>query len=86
MELDCKVIIALNMADLLEKKGIEIDTKKLEKKLGTKVFKISALKETGIDELVKEIDNTKDLTRTKIYDEKVEEAISKISNERVSKF
>ncbi len=81
MELDCKVIIALNMADLLEKKGIEIDTKKLEKKLGTKVFKISALKETGIDELVKEIDNTKDLERTNIYDEKVEEAISKISNE-----
>ena len=33
MELDCKVIIALNMADLLEKKGIEINVKKLEEKL-----------------------------------------------------
>jgi ferrous iron transport protein B len=43
MELDTKVIVALNMADLLEKKGIEIDEKKLEKLLGTKVFKISAL-------------------------------------------
>ena len=80
MELDTKVIIALNMADLLEKKGIEIDVKKLEKKLGTKVLKISALKETGIDEVVKEINSKEDLTRTKIYDNNIEEAISKISN------
>ncbi|MBR6033781.1 MAG: ferrous iron transport protein B [Clostridia bacterium] len=80
MELDTKVIIALNMADLLEKKGIEINAKKLEEKLGTKVYKISALKETGINELINEIDNKKDLTRTKIYDNKIEEMISKISN------
>ena len=80
MELDTKVIIALNMADLLEKKKIEIDTKKLEANLGTKVFKISALKETGIDELVKELDNTNDLIRTKIYDNKIEDAISNISS------
>ncbi len=80
MELDCKVIIALNMADLLEKKGIEINVKKLEEKLGTKVFKISALKETGIDEIIKEIDNKKDLERAEIYDEKIEEAVSKISS------
>ena len=80
MELDTKVIIALNMADLLEKKGIEINVKKLEEKLGTKVFKISALKETGIDEIVKEIDNKKDLERTKIYDNKIEEMITKISS------
>ena len=68
MELDCKVLVALNMADLLEKKGIQIDIKKLEKELGTKVFKISALKETGIDELVKEIDKKEELSRTKIFD------------------
>lgn len=80
MELDTKVIIALNMADLLEKRGIEIDVKKLEKELGTKVFKISALKETGIEEIVKEIDNKDDLKRTDIYDGKIEEIVSKISN------
>ena len=80
MELDCKVLIALNMADLLEKKGIEIDVKKLEEKLGTKVFKISALRETGIDELVKEIDSRKNLTTTKIFDNKIEEAVSDISS------
>ncbi len=81
MELDCKVLIALNMADLLEKKGIVIDTKKLEQKLGTKVFQISALKETGIDELVKEIDKKEDLKRTKIYDEKIEDGIARITKD-----
>ena len=80
MELDSKVIIALNMADLLEKKGIKIDVKKLEKKLGTKVFRISALKETGIDALVREIDKKEDLTRTKIFDSNIENAVLKISN------
>ena len=79
MELDSKVIIALNMADLLEKKGIIIDEKKLEEKLGTKVFKISALKETGIDEIVKEIDNKGDYERTHIYDSNIENALSRIS-------
>ena len=80
MELDTKVIVALNMADLLEKKGIEIDEKKLEKLLGTKVFKISALKETGIDELVKEIDKKEDLKREKVFDSKIEDAVSKMQN------
>ena len=68
------------MADLLEKKGIEINVKELEKELGTKVFKISALKETGIDEIIQEIDNKKDLDRTKIYDDEIEDVISKISS------
>ena len=54
LELDTKVIVALNMADILEKKGIKIDEKKLEENLGIKVVKISALKSTGIDELIKE--------------------------------
>ena len=80
MELNCKVLVALNMADLLEKKGIQIDVKKLEENLGTKVFKISALKETGIKELIKEIDKKDDLDRTKIFDNNIEQAISNISN------
>ena len=52
LELDTKVIVALNMADILEKKGIKVDTKKLENLLGAKVFKISALKGTGINDLI----------------------------------
>ena len=78
MELDTKVIVALNMADLLEKKGIYIDEKKLEKLLGVKVFKISALKETGMDKLVKEIGKGEDLNRTSIFDANIENTIKQI--------
>ena len=81
MELDTKLIIALNMTDILEKKGIIIDEKKLEEKLGVKVFKISALKETGIDELIKEVEIKDDLTRSKVFDDKIEKASSEIENE-----
>lgn len=81
MELNTKVIVALNMADMLEKKGISIDEKKLEKALGVKVFKISALKEIGIDELIKEIDNKDDLNRVKVFDKEIEDATLVISQE-----
>ena len=74
IEINTKVIVALNMADILEKRGIKIDIQKLEKKLGVKVYKISALKETGIDELVKEIDKKDDLERANIFDSKIIEA------------
>ncbi len=81
MELtNIKVIVALNMADILEKKGIVIDAKKLEKALGTRVIKISALKETGIDELIKEIGDKRDLDRTKIFDENLEKTITYTEN------
>lgn len=39
LELDCRVIIALNMADIMGKKGVTIDEKKLERKLRNKGFK-----------------------------------------------
>lgn len=78
LELDTKIIVALNMADVLEKKGINIDIKKLEELLGTKVLKISALKATGIEELIKEINNTENFIKTKIYDENIESNVEKI--------
>lgn len=85
MELNTKVIVALNMADILEKKGISIDVKKLEKLLGTKVYKISALKETGIDELIKEISNTSDLQRKEVFDSSLESSIKRIEDKISSK-
>ncbi len=53
MEIDVPVIIALNMMDAVEKAGDKIDEKELEKRLGLPVVKISALKEKGLDELMK---------------------------------
>ena len=52
MEIDVPLIIALNMMDAVEKNGDKIDAKTLEKKIGLPVVEISALKGTGIDELM----------------------------------
>ncbi|SHF90427.1 ferrous iron transport protein B [Mariniphaga anaerophila] len=52
-ELDTPVILAINMADNMEKKGISLDVKLLEKQLNTRVALISARKGTGIDSLKK---------------------------------
>ena len=89
MELNTKLIVALNMADMLEKKGIKIDTKKLEEQLGVKVFEISALKETGIDALIAEIDKKEDLQRAKVFDSRIENSVTEIQfelNRKHSKF
>ena len=52
MEIDVPVIIALNMMDAVEKQGDQIDAKELEVKIGLPVVAISALKGTGIKELM----------------------------------
>lgn len=80
LELDCKVIIALNMADVLEKKGLIINEGRLENILGAKVIKISALKETGIQELIEEIDKPAYTKTSYMYDVQMEQTIKQIEN------
>lgn len=53
------IIIALNMIDIVKKRGMNIDIKKLEETLGTKVIPISAKTKEGIDELLEAIINQK---------------------------
>ena len=48
------VVIALNMADLIEKRGMKIDTKRLSMLLNCPVIETSALKKTGLNALVDE--------------------------------
>ena len=48
------VVIALNMADLLEKRGIKIDTKRLSMLLDCPIIETSALKGEGLDKLIDE--------------------------------
>ncbi|CAM1350872.1 ferrous iron transport protein B [Tenacibaculum halocynthiae] len=54
-DLEIPTVLAINMADQMEKKGILIDIKALEKELQTKVVLISARNKKGIDVLKKEI-------------------------------
>ena len=78
LELDCKVIVALNMADILSKKGLKINVEKLSKELGTKVVQISALKETGMKELISAIDENFHVEKKEIYDSNIENSIQNI--------
>lgn len=47
LELGLPTVVALNMSDVIEKKGIQIDIAGLEKALGCPVIQTSALKEKG---------------------------------------
>ena len=53
LEIDVPVVVALNMMDELERMGDVLDAQKLEEKIGVPVVAISALKETGLDDLMK---------------------------------
>ena len=52
IETGIPVVIALNMADLIEKKGLKIDLKRLSMVLGCPIVETSALKKRGLDELI----------------------------------
>lgn len=51
LELPGRVVVALNMSDLLAARGLEVDVRALERELGVPVVAISALRNEGIDEL-----------------------------------
>ena len=63
LEIDVPVVIALNMMDAVDKAGDKIDEKELEKRLGVPVVKISALKETGLKELMEKAYSESDKPR-----------------------
>ena len=81
LELDARVIVALNMSDELEAKGLTIDENKLSDKLSASVVKISALKNTGIDKLIELLKENKVVENKhhKIFDEDIEELASSVN-------
>ena len=85
IETGTPVVIALNMADLLEKRGLKIDTSRLSMLLGCPVVEISALKKTGLDELISTAIKTADKKDVKkpseIFSREIENAISGIEKE-----
>lgn len=80
LELDCKVIVALNMADILEQKGLKVDEKVLSEHIGVPVCRISALKSIGIDNLIKKIYEAEQKRFRPIYSQDIESAIFDIEN------
>ncbi len=61
-DLGLPCILAINMADRMDRKGISIDIPKLEERLKTKVALVSARKNTGFDHLKELIANYKQLS------------------------
>lgn len=55
LEMNIPVIVALNMSDIAQRRGIEIDTKVLSESLSCPVIRVVANKDTGIAELKHQI-------------------------------
>ena len=80
IETGVPVVIALNMADLLEKRGIKIDVARLSLLLDCPIVETSALKGEGLDKLIDEAIKTAkkkeaDLPK-EIFNKDLEDAVS----------
>ena len=82
IETGVPVVVALNMADLIEKRGLKIDTKRLSMVLGCPIIETSALKGTGLKELIAEAVKVAKQSEHQlpgaIFSEKLEEAIDTV--------
>ena len=82
LEIGIPVVIALNMADLLAKSGDKIDVKKLSEIFGCEVVETSALKGTGLKEVVEKAIEAAKKNEWKnpagIFSGNVENAIAKV--------
>ncbi len=82
VETGLPVVVALNMADLVEKNGDKIDTDKLSKKLGCPVMMISA-KNKGIKELFEQVKKSaasKGQVPEHKFDSSIEDVLTHIEN------
>ena len=88
IETGVPVVIALNMSDLLEKRGLRIDTSRLSMLLGCPVVETSALKKTGLGEVIETAVKTamkKDVKKPgEIFSKEIEEAVATIAGELTS--
>ncbi len=81
LECGVPVVVALNMADLVEKGGDKIDTRGLSRSLGAPVVMISALHNTGMDELIaqaKDAAARKGEVVGKRFDSAIEDVLEKV--------
>ena len=61
IELGRPVVLALNMIDIVEKRGMEIDTHRLPEMLGIPVIPVSARRRTGLEVLMHAVAHHKDI-------------------------
>jgi ferrous iron transport protein B len=83
MEMEVDLLVALNMMDEVEEKGISIDIDQLEKLFGSHIVPISARNRKGLDDLLEHIirvsDGRIEIRKNKMaFSSEVEKAIEKI--------
>ncbi len=88
LEMDVPVIVALNMMDEVEKSGDTIDVKELESALGVPVVAVSALRKTGLKEVMKRAQDVKGRKGTTVLQgalgDTIQKAMSYYEDEGVS--
>jgi ferrous iron transport protein B len=83
MEIGKPVVLALNMMDIVEERGMEIDLHRLHEVLGIPVIPVSARKKTGLDVLMHVVSHHQEI-KTKnnhvvVYSDLIEDKIKKIT-------
>ena len=83
LELGLSVVVALNMSDILEKKGLVLDENKLSEELGVTTLKLSAKTGEGVEKLLEIIRLKKFKTNSKkwVYSGVLENEIKKLRKE-----
>ncbi len=83
LELECPLIIALNMTDLAKRKGITVDSKKLQGLLNVPVIATVASRGSGLSKIIDRVIDMKPCKSTRKihkYGKEIEQGIEKISN------
>ncbi len=83
IEIGKPVVLALNMMDIIEERGMEIDLHRLHEMLGIPVIPVSARKKTGLDILMHAVSHHKEIelenNHMVVYSGLIEEKITKIT-------
>jgi ferrous iron transport protein B len=84
MEMEVELLVALNMIDEVEEKGISIDVKQLQKLLGSHIVPTSARQKRGIelllDHILRVADGRIEIVKNKLtFSPEVEQAVEKIT-------
>lgn len=77
------MVIAINFMDVVKKRGITLNLKKIEEGIGCRVVEISALKGEGIKDVALEaikVSSTAKVEKREVFSKKTEEAICKIES------
>ena len=78
VELGVPTVVALNMMDIVQKRGDIIDTSRLEKQLGCPIVGISAIKNEGFGTLVQKALSLKTAPKPQTFSDKIELSLQKI--------